>query len=144
MRKAKLVLALVCSLSVFGCAALPSVIAVVASVVSTAGTVLDSIEAFADTYFAAKPDAGFQQSIATALTRCRVALVAVQQASRGAEDLNDRDYHAALSAFLEAYQSLLDVVAPIGVRVTADGRMSASPGTLSVPSGADLVAMGPR
>ncbi len=126
-------------LFVAGC---PQVIRALPTVVSTvqeAAMVLDTIEDFSRGYFVVKPDAEKQKKVSQAIAKCRAALSATLHATSGAQEFDQKDYDASFAEFKKAYEELLNVVGPLGVRQA--GALSAAPtgDSLEVP-GPDTIA----
>jgi hypothetical protein len=111
-------------------AALPTVIAAVTDAV----VILDQIEAFVDAYFARNPDPPKQALAAKAIAKTRASLNTALRTSRGTEELNQERVDQAFAEFRAAYQDLLVVVGPLGVR--PPGALTAAPASgevLEVP-----------
>lgn len=116
-----------------GCRPFLDALPKIASVIGEAGAVLDEIAAFAGRVFKAKPNPTLETTVEEAIARTRAALVAAGAAARGAQDLGEEGYAKALAAFLEAYQTLLDLTAPLGVRPSGGGLRAAAGDSLEVP-----------
>ena len=115
-------------------AALPEIIAVV----TDAMLVLDQIQAFVDRYFKGAPNPPNEATVRDAMARARAALQLVNRAALAAEDIEQKDYDAAIKEFEQAYNDLLIVVnrrVP-GLRIQRQGdppMMLASEDELIVP-----------
>lgn len=131
MKKLSLAFVLVFSLSlgVAGCgAALAATIAQIVAVASSAVNYVNLISDFADKFFAVNPNPGLQATVAKAVTKARVAAMLLDDAAQGADHLSKDDLAAAFANFRSAYEDLLQLTAPIGVRATRDGRMGLGEG----------------
>jgi len=116
-----------------GCAAFWNALPAVTTVIETGNTVLAQIETWCDAYFRARPNDALQAKIDEGLTKTRDALIVLEDATRATKDIHDANLQAALAAFEDAYQVLLELVSPLGVETS--GKMSAAAGPhLHVPS----------
>ena len=110
-----------------GCDVVRSVLPQVVSAVTKSILALDTIENFTDAYFAAKPDAEKQKVVGKALAKARAALSAAQHATEGAEKLDQAQNNEAWKAFQQAYEELLILTGPLGVKPDKGGVLQASP-----------------
>lgn len=129
---AAVALSLSCVLwSAGGCAPLMSALPAVVAAVTDAHQILDAIEDFARRFFAAKPDPVREQVVLEAVGKTRAALNVALRSAQATQKLDQAKVDEAFSDFRVAYQQLLSIVAPLGVREA--GGLAAGPGTLSVP-----------
>ena len=133
MRKLLIVLALVLSGAVSGCA-LASVLPTVITVVQDAILIIDEIQGFVDQYFAGQPDPIKQRAVQAAIGRARTALDLALRTSKGTADVSDKQVAAALDEFRAAYADLLKLVEPLGVHQLGEPLASAGQYGLLVPS----------
>lgn len=98
-----------------GCASFWSSLPTVVTVEQTAETTVASIQAFADSYFAAHPDASLQAKVDEGLTKTRQALLALESATKATTDVHDSNVAAAIADVENAYEQLLAIAAPLGV-----------------------------
>ena len=120
-----------CWSSSSGCAALGSLLPGVIAAVTDGAQILDMIERFVGSYFAAHPDAEAQRKVGDAVTKCRLALNAALRTAEGTKALTDEQVGYAFDDFKKAYLELRALTGPLGVRSL--GRLAAAPGTLEVP-----------
>lgn len=118
--------------------ALPKVIAAVTDGIQ----ILDMIEQHADlVLLQTNADAPTKAKVHEALTRAKAALNAALRSAQGAEEagkLDQANADMAFASFKEAYEQLLVVVGPLGVKETGDAnlmsaRASTSGNMLMVP-----------
>lgn len=133
MKKSHLIY-IVLIVQLLGCGAVLSALPIVISAVVEAGMVLDSIERFVDHFFVAVPDTDREQKVRDALEKARIALNVALRTTQGVEELSREDVIKAFKAFQEAYEQLLVLVEPMGVKqISADKKMSVSSDQLLVP-----------
>ncbi len=99
-----------CSPAVMG--TLPKII----TAVQDASIILDSMESFMDIFFAKNPDSQRQDKVKESLMKCRSALTLALRATEGAQKLTQSEINAAFADFRAAYEELLVLVSPIGIR----------------------------
>lgn len=128
-----LVLACILALAAPGCAAVMAVLPAVVSIVTDAMLILDQIEDHVRLFFKSRPDAETEAKVQAAVSRARAALVALNRTAQGVEAADDQRLAEAFAAFREAYEALLEVVAPFGVQTQPGGFAIAQPGVLYVP-----------
>lgn len=123
-----------------GCAALAPYLPMVIADVTRAILTLDTIEQFMAQRFKEAPNPALEAKLGKGLARCRAALNAAQSAARGTDELNKAQTDKAWDEFQRAYEELLVIVGPFGVKPAAgDGLAVSEDGaTLSVPLPADL------
>ena len=121
-----------------GCATVAAYLPTVIAAVQDGALVVDTIERFADRYFAAKPNPELQKKADQAIARTRSALDAALRTASGAQDLNDAKVDEAFAEFRRAYTDMVALLGPLGLS-TGEG-LRASPGGLTVPT---PLAMGP-
>lgn len=129
-------LVLLVALATPGCAAVIALLPKVIAAVEIAEQAIDAVQSFAD----AKADAALREKIDAAATRARQALTAAIHAAKGSGELAEKDVRAAFDDFQAAYQALVDICAPLGVRAQDAPKLSAERGTLTVPTPAALRA----
>jgi hypothetical protein len=113
------------------CAQLVSALPAVIAAVTDASQIIDAIEDFAKRFFAAKPDPEREEVVLEAVAKTRTALNVALRFAQGAESLDQAKVDQAFADFRVAYQSLLTLTAPLGVREA--GALAAGPGMLTVP-----------
>lgn len=114
------------------CAAVVQYLPTVIAVVQDALIVIDQIKMFTDGVFVVKPNPDLQHKIDQAIARTKVALDAALRVANGTDKLTKEQADAAFADFKVAYQDLIALVAPLGVK-TGD-HLAAAPGTLTVPT----------
>lgn len=129
-RTAALALALVATLP--GCGAIISALPHVIAAVVDAVQVLDAIEAFVKRYFVENPDPPRELAVGKAIAKARGSLNAALRVAQGTEKLDQQKVDAAFADFKVAYQELLALVGPLGVKPA--GTLAASPNGLTVPT----------
>lgn len=132
-RNATVPLILVLVLTVCGCAALASLLPKVIATIADAGMIIDTIEDFADAVFMTSPDPDAQTKVHAALEKTRAALNVTLRTATGAQNLTEKQASEAFADFRKAYEELLVVVAPLGVKQADDGVLSINAGLLVVP-----------
>lgn len=115
-----------------GCATIESKLPAIISAVTDGVLILDSIDAFAKTFFSLHPDATKQQTVNVAIARAKGTLDAALRIVSGVEKIDQAKIDEAFADFKVAYTDLLAVVSSIGVK-TAGDRFLASPGGITVP-----------
>jgi hypothetical protein len=113
------------------CAAIVPYLPTVVAVVQDALIVVDQIKNFVDGVHVVKPDVDLSK-VYFAISRTKVALDAALRATNGVDKLTREQADAAFADFRVAYQDLIALVAPLGVK-TGD-HLAAAPGTLTVPT----------
>lgn len=129
-----LVAAIAIGVAAPACAAVASALPIITATVQDAAVILDSIEDFSRHYFAVKPDPEKEKKVFAAVTKCRAALNATLRATKGTEELTQKQYEQAFADFTAAYNELLALVGPLGVRPA--GSLAAARGgeSLEVPT----------
>lgn len=124
LKKLTLVIGLVFALSstsFTGCGAtLGTIIAVVLSVVNDAILIVDQISGYVDEYFAENENVELQKKVNDAVFRCREALILINHAAQGGKALGSEDVQLALAEFNKAFYALMNLVRPLGVRLSSD------------------------
>lgn len=115
-----------------GCAAFLSELPTMVAAVSDAVLILETIEKFAGTYFTSHPDSTSQTKITAALQKARNALMVAEHALSAADEVNHDQFYAAIKDFGDAYQELMVLVGPLGVKEASPG-LKAGPNELLVP-----------
>jgi hypothetical protein len=143
MKQKIAIIYMIMTLQLFGCAAVLSALPTVIAAVMDAFVILDAIDDFSDRYFKVHPDPGAQSKIDNAITKARASLNIALRTTQGAQDLSDQDIERAFASFRVAYQELLVLVGPIGIKSTSSGdnALSASSNQLVVP---EPIALGLR
>jgi hypothetical protein len=108
-----------------GCATIASKLPAVISAVTDGMMVLDTIEAFIRNYFTKHPAPETQARVDVAIARTRGALSAALRTAHGAEKLDQAQIDAAFADFKAAYQDLMVLLTPLGVR--SGDRLAAAP-----------------
>jgi len=136
MKKLMLILCLLAAPVTSGCVLadlLPQVIAAA----TDASLVLDAIQSFVNQFFAKAPDPAAQAKVEQAIARARAAADVALRTAQASQQLTQKDIDAAFAGFKEAYDALMVLVGPMGVRETKLGepqRMGVTAdGMLSVP-----------
>jgi len=111
------------------CAGALPIIATITSIAAEAVTWVDVISDFVSR---SPIDEATRAKIDQAVHRARLAAITLQRAGRGADELSREQLEAAFASFREAYEALLAVTEPFGVRealpagafgVDIDGRL---------------------
>lgn len=130
-------LALVTLLVLPGCGAVIAALPQVISAVTDGIMLLDQIERYVESYFAAKPNPELQEKVVKAIGKARNALIAANRTAKGAQKLDQQKVDEAFADFGVAYSelaALLDGVKIPGLRVARPGAaLSAAPGELVLP-----------
>lgn len=134
LKAAGLVGLLLMALFAGGCASFWSSLPTVVTVEQTAETAVASIQAFADSYFVAHPDAATQAKVDEALTKTRQALLALEAATKATTDVHDSNVAAAIADVEQAYEQLLSLVAPMGVAPPSTAVAAGAGPRLTVPA----------
>jgi hypothetical protein len=124
-----------------GCATFAADLTAFRSAVDVADMIIDAIDDFTTSYFAAHPDPVKQAAIKAAEAQARTAAAAALSIANGAGDASNGNVAQAFADFETAYSSLLALAQSLGVKVAAPGAkvgVQASPGVLMVPAPADL------
>lgn len=116
-----------------GCATIESKLPAIVAAVTDGVLILDSIEAFAKTYFILHPDNGKQQTVSTAIARAKGALDAALRIVDGYEKIDQAKIDEAFADFKVAYTDLLAIVSSIGVKTSGDRMLASTGGGLVVP-----------
>ena len=121
-------------ISLVGCGAtLGTIIATVLSVVTDASLIVDQVQDFVDTYFDAKPDPVVQAKVTAIIGKCRSALIVMDRAAKGGQDLNSKDVVAAMKNFQEAFAELMNLVGPLGVKIAGEpAKLGDGPARLTI------------
>lgn len=127
-----LALAITVSFVAPGCAAIATALPHVIAAVVDAVQILDAIEAFVAQYFAAQPDKEKELKVAKAIAKTRAALNVALRSVEGAEKLDQQKVDEAFTSFKQAYQELIAIVGPLGVK-PAGALMATQDGGLQVP-----------
>jgi hypothetical protein len=115
-----------------GCAAFISKLPVVMAAVTDGMLVVDSIEAFANVYFAGHPDPTKQAQLAGLIAKTRTALDAALRIVNASKDLNQAKVDEAFAEMRAAYTELIALAESIGVK-SSGATFKAAPGVLIVP-----------
>jgi hypothetical protein len=117
----KLIATAILLVSLVGCGAtLGTIIATVISVITDAALIVDQVQDFVDTYFDGKPDPVVQAKITAIIGKCKTALIMMDRAAKGGQDLNSKDVVAAMKDFQEAFAELMILVEPLGVKIKGE------------------------
>jgi hypothetical protein len=127
-------LVLLVSLALGACGLIP-IIAKILPYITEASNVVNAIESFTDDAFARAPNPELQHKVTTAIAKTRQTIDTVNAAGRGTEDLANKDLQGAFDNFRKAYEALLALAQPLGVRVQPPGALMAVDGdALLVPT----------
>lgn len=118
--------------SLTGCSFLASALPAVSEIVSDGSLILSTIEAFISGFFRNHPDPVTQAKYDAAMQKTRLALIAAERALAGVKDITEQDMAGAFAEFRAAYEELLQIISPMGVK--SGDRLAAAPGQLMVPS----------
>lgn len=118
-----------------GCASILSALPTVIAAVTDAALVLDAIDSFVDKYFENNPEPALEMKVEEAMNAARASLNIALRVTNGVDDLSREDAIAAFSEFKRAYEELLVLVEPLGVKQALgdQGMLSASKNVLYVP-----------
>lgn len=136
-----LALAVCLSASMVGCAGAIPAIAVITSIASEA---VEWVNIIADFLAPAPLDESTRAKVDIAIEKARLAALALQAAGRGADRLSREELDRAFADFRAAYEALLELAEPLGVRkALPDGalgvaRHSSGRDVLSVPRPEDF------
>lgn len=117
---------LLLAIPVAGCSSIFSNLPQVLAYVQDGQLVLSTIESFAASYFAVRPDADLQAKVNKAIAKAKTALDLAIRAAQGVDGLKQADVDAAFQAFRQAYQDLLSLLGPMGVSEGEGLRLSSS------------------
>jgi hypothetical protein len=118
---------LVTALTLSGCAAIPLIVKIADAIMQNT-IVIDEIQNFVDMWFAQRPDANGQRIANDVIQSTRLALEGLIQIARGAKDVSDKDYVAALDKFEKAWADMLQILDKYGVKEQSKGLYSARAG----------------
>lgn len=137
---AALMAALLVTPATVGCAAIAAALPEVVAVVTRAIIALDGVERFVETQFAHNPDPELQKRVDKALAKARAALSVAQSVAEGAQHADNARDAEAWDAFQRAYEELLLLVGPLGVRPGNDAALylSTDGNALIVPPPGEL------
>lgn len=117
----KLIATVIVFIALVGCGAtLGTIIATVISVITDAALIVDQVQGFVDTYFDGKPDPVVQSKVTAIIGKCKTALIMMDRAAKGGQDLNSKDVVAAMKDFQEAFAQLMILVEPLGVKIAGE------------------------
>lgn len=120
-----------------GCAAAAALLPDVPAILLDGMQILNVIQSFMSTYFAANPNAATQAQFNTLFAQAQTALNTLTRAAQGATALTDANVAQAFTDFEQAYLSLMAFLKPFGVDsvagVPATFAASPAPGKLLVP-----------
>lgn len=130
----KAIATLIVFVGLVGCGAtLGTIIATVISVITDAALIVDQVQDFVDTYFDGKPDPVVQAKVTAIIGKCKTALIMMDRAAKGGQDLNSKDVVAAMKDFQEAFAELMILVEPLGVKIKGEpNRLSSVPTRLTI------------
>lgn len=131
--KLALVLSIFLTFTSSGCATIGMALPTILMAIQDGSLVLETIDSFVRTYFASKTDDERYIKIEKAIARSREALDAALRITQGADKLDQQKVDEAFADFKIAYNDLVALTAPLGVRTGAGGLLKASPGGLNVP-----------
>jgi len=118
-----------------GCSAVLSTLPTVITAVLDAVIILDNIEEYVDRYFIMNPNPEKQAKINEVLSIARTSLNVAIRVTQGAENLSKEEIAEAFQAFKEAYQQLLVLIKPLGIKeaTNLNDTLSLSPEQLVIP-----------
>lgn len=114
---------------------------IIATITSIAAEAVEWVNVIADFVARAPVDDATHAQIAKAVQTARLAAITLQRAGRGADHLSREQLDQAFAEFRQAYEALLQLVEPLGVRkVLPDGArlLGAGPDGLGVPPASDF------
>lgn len=91
-------------------------IPIIAAITSIAAEAVEWVDLIADFVQRAPVDEQTRAPIAQAIQRARIAAIGLQRAARGAGHLSHEQLEAAFADFRAAYEALLALTEPLGVR----------------------------
>lgn len=104
-----------------GCARFSQGVNVAISALQTSALVLDQIQGFVDAYFRATPDAAKEKQVDDAIEKTREGLIVATKLLEGIEAASQLQIDIATKDFKEAWDELVKLVGPLGVKVSKPG-----------------------